>query len=75
MQILFCKVTCRKSVLLKLDKLNLFNVPLWISGHTHWSYDFEKFNTKFVSNQLGYKEELGETGINENGLFQIEIIS
>jgi predicted MPP superfamily phosphohydrolase len=58
-----------------LDKLNLFNVPLWISGHTHWSYDFEKFNTKFISNQLGYKEELGETGINENGLFQIEVIS
>jgi predicted phosphodiesterase len=58
-----------------LDKLNLFNVPLWISGHTHWSYDFEKYNTKFISNQLGYKQELEETGINENGLFQIEIIS
>jgi predicted phosphodiesterase len=58
-----------------INKLNLFNVPLWISGHTHWSYDFEKFNTKFISNQLGYKWELGKTGINEDGLFLMEITS
>ena len=58
-----------------IDKLNLCNVPLWISGHTHWSYDFEKFNTKFISNQLGYKHELSETRINDNGLFKIEFIS
>jgi predicted phosphodiesterase len=58
-----------------IDNLNLTNVPLWISGHTHWSYDFEKNSTKFISNQLGYKHELSETGINENGLFKIEIIS
>ena len=58
-----------------IDKLNLFNVPLWISGHTHWSYNFDKFNTKFISNQLGYKDELGESGLDENGLFSMKIIS
>ena len=54
-----------------LNKLNLKNVPAWISGHTHWSYDFEKDNTRFLSNQLGYKSEIGLTGLNEDGTFEI----
>jgi len=58
-----------------IDKLNLNNVPLWISGHTHWSYNFGINCTRFISNQLGYKNELGETGLDENGLFSLEIIS
>jgi predicted phosphohydrolase len=36
------------------------NVSCWISGHTHYSYNFLKDETRFVSNQLGYlKEESG----------------
>jgi predicted phosphodiesterase len=53
-----------------LNNFNLKNVPIWISGHTHWSYDFKKDNTRFISNQLGYNYELGETGLNENAVFE-----
>lgn len=58
-----------------VDRLNLTNTPLWISGHTHWSYDFKRYNTRFISNQLGYKSETENTGLNEKGLYEIEIIS
>jgi predicted phosphodiesterase len=58
-----------------LDKLNLKNVFLWISGHTHWSYDFEKNGVRFISNQLGYKNELYMTTVNEEGLYKIELIA
>lgn len=58
-----------------IDKLNLNNVPIWISGHTHWSYNFKQNNCNFVGNQLGYKSEIGDTGINEDGLYEIDIIS
>ena len=33
------------------------NVIGWISGHTHWSYDINIGHIRFVSNQLGYKDE------------------
>jgi len=58
-----------------VDRLNLTNTPLWISGHTHWSYDFKRYNTRFISNQLGYKSETENTWLNEKGLYEIEIIS
>jgi hypothetical protein len=35
----------------------MLNVIGWISGHTHWSYDINIKNTKFISNQMGYKNE------------------
>lgn len=46
------------------SKLNMSNVIGWISGHTHWSYDITINNTRFVSNQMGYKNECvkGESG-------------
>ena len=56
-----------------IDKLNLRNVVTWISGHTHWSYDFEKNGIRLISNQLGYKSELGDTGINQDGLYEINV--
>ena len=56
-----------------IDKLNLKNVSIWISGHTHWSYDFEKNGIRFISNQIGYKLEIGTVGANEVGLFDIVI--
>ena len=56
-----------------LNRLNLKNVPVWISGHTHWSYDFKKFETRFLSNQLGYSTEIGKTGLVEDGVYEINI--
>ena len=54
-----------------LNNFNLKNVPIWISGHTHWSYDFKKYNTRFISNQLGYKYDLGIIGLHKNCVFEI----
>jgi hypothetical protein len=33
--------------------------------------DINKNGTRFVGNQLGYKSEIGKTGLNEEGLFEI----
>lgn len=58
-----------------IDDFNLYNVSAWISGHTHWSYEFEKNGTKFIGNQVGYKNEYGNTKINELGVYEIDLIS
>lgn len=58
-----------------LPQLNLKNVVAWISGHTHWSFDFEKDGVRLISNQVGYKSEIGKTQLNEDGVYEIEIIS
>ena len=54
-----------------INDFNLTKVPLWISGHTHWSYDISKNGSRFIGNQLGYKSEIGRTGVNEDGLYEI----
>jgi len=59
-----------------LKDLNLKNVPLWLSGHTHWSYDImytNNNNIRLISNQLGYARENGYTNIVEDGYFEINI--
>ena len=64
-----------------LKDLNLTNVPLWLSGHTHWSYDItytqditnNNNNTRLISNQLGYKQEISYTNIVQDGLFEIDL--
>jgi predicted phosphohydrolase len=62
-----------------LKDLNLNNSPLWLSGHTHRSYDimYNKHdnlnNTRLISNQLGYKQEIGFTNILQDGLFEIDL--
>lgn len=56
-----------------LNNFRLNNVLAWISGHTHWSYDFEQNGIRLISNQLGYKSEIGQTGINEDGLYEINV--
>jgi len=63
-----------------LKDLNLTNVTLWLSGHTHWSYDImyntnnsNNDTTRLISNQLGYKQEIGFTNIVQDGLFEINI--
>jgi len=45
----------------------------WISGHTHWSYDLHRSGVRFISNQLGYRDEIGLTGLNEDGVYNISI--
>jgi hypothetical protein len=51
-----------------INNLNLNNVPLWISGHTHWAYNIYKNNCIFLANQIGYKDEADIIGFNEYGL-------
>jgi len=38
-----------------INYFNLTNVPIWISGHTLWSYKIDKNDCIFIANQLGYK--------------------
>lgn len=57
-----------------LSKFYMNNVLCWISGHTHWSYDFVQNGTRLISNQLGYKSEIGQTGLNEEGLYELSYI-
>ena len=57
-----------------LEKFNLRNVLVWISGHTHYSYDFTSpKGVRLISNQLGYKSEAGNTRLNEDGLYEINV--
>lgn len=55
------------------SKLNVSNVVGWISGHTHWSYDITLMNIKFISNQMGYKNECmkSETNFEPEKIFEI----
>jgi predicted phosphodiesterase len=53
------------------QNFNLNNIVVWISGHTHWSYDFMQNGVRLIGNQLGYKSEIGETGLNEDGVYEI----
>jgi predicted phosphohydrolase len=55
-----------------INALNLEHVPLWITGHTHWSYAIHKKNCFFISNQIGYKHEANVIGFNEIGLYRIK---
>ena len=53
---------------LKLNNIKTDKIKCWISGHTHYSYDFIEEDIRYISNQIGYTNE--ETGFN-NGLFEI----
>jgi hypothetical protein len=55
-----------------LDMVNLNDVIAWISGHTHWSYDIKRVNTRLISNQAGYTREEGKTNFLPTGLYEIE---
>jgi hypothetical protein len=44
-----------------------------MSGHTHWSYDFQQDGIRLISNQLGYKSEICKTVIDEDGLYEINV--
>lgn len=40
-----------------IDLVYEYDIKAWVSGHNHWSDDFELCGTRFVSNQLGYPRE------------------
>ncbi len=46
------------------------NILVWISGHTHYSYNFMKDTTRFISNQLGYPFE-NKDKYREDGIFYL----
>ena len=50
------------------------NISGWISGHTHWSYDMKKDGIRFISNQVGYKNECatGQSKYVPSKIFEIE---
>ena len=55
---------------------NLSNVLCWISGHTHYSYDFiTPEGIRLISNQLGYRNEAvsKDTNFNQDGLYEINV--
>lgn len=44
-------------------------IKVWVSGHTHWSYNFILNGIRYISNQMGYPGEKGvECG---NGVFYL----
>lgn len=57
------------------DLDNISNILCWISGHTHYSYDFiSSDGVRLISNQMGYINEAmsGESGFKQDGLFEID---
>lgn len=49
------------------------NINLWISGHTHYSYDFTYNKTRFLSNQIGYIGEQNMSNPKYDGVFEIDL--
>jgi predicted phosphohydrolase len=59
-----------------LDFKNVSNkISCWIHGHSHFSNDFIESETgiRVISNQLGYLQELRNTTMKEDGVFEIEL--
>jgi len=59
-----------------LKNFEISNILCWISGHTHYSYDFiSPEGVRLISNQLGYRNEAisGDTCFNEDGLYEINV--
>lgn len=45
---------------------------VFISGHTHYSFDFNYNGNRFISNQFGYPNKINETRLKTDGLFEIK---
>jgi hypothetical protein len=68
---------------LGITEIELYkNIKCWMSGHTHYSYDFKytptnsndsnySKATRFISNQIGYVNEMNDAGTNYDGIFEI----
>lgn len=48
-------------------------IKLWLSGHTHYSYNFIFNETQFLSNQIGYIGEQNISQPNYSGVFELSI--
>lgn len=46
-------------------------IKLWLSGHTHYSYNFTFNRTQFLSNQIGYIGEQNLSQPNYSGVFEL----
>jgi hypothetical protein len=59
--------------LVKSEQIDPTKIHTWVSGHTHWSYDFIDPGTKirYVSNQMGYLNEVGESNFNPGLVIEI----
>lgn len=61
--------------LIKSEQIDTSALPIhtWVSGHTHWSYDLVDSETKirYVSNQMGYLEEIKESNFNPGLVIEI----
>lgn len=55
-----------------LETISHDNIVAWISGHTHWSYDFVQNGVRLIGNQLGYTNERGKTGVALDAVYEIE---
>lgn len=53
------------------NNFKLEDVLIWISGHTHLSYNIYRNGCNFVSNQLGYKREAGYIGFKHDFIYEI----
>lgn len=52
---------------------NKYNpVVAWLSGHTHYSYDFEHHNIRCIGNQYGYPDENVKHG---DGVYDLDIFN
>lgn len=52
-----------------MENIECSKLKVWVSGHTHWSYDFIKSGVRYISNQIGYP---GENVEFNNGVFSLE---
>jgi hypothetical protein len=61
--------------MIESESIDCTQIKLWISGHTHWSYDFVTpiHGIRYLANQAGYKEEFvaGETGFDDSKVFTL----
>jgi len=58
----------------EITEIELFSkVKLWVSGHTHYSYDFEYIGTRCLSNQIGYIGEQDLSNPKYDGVFEIDL--
>jgi predicted phosphohydrolase len=39
---------------LSIDSEKMNKIKIWCSGHTHWSYDLNVNNIRYIGNQIGY---------------------
>jgi predicted phosphohydrolase len=46
------------------------NIKAWLSGHTHYSYDFN-YHTRFIANQVGYPHESKYNQVNWSNLVEL----